>query len=93
MLDVAAHPRVAHMLLCAIGDKEMFQLAIQLAAILSDSDPFRETPDIAHRIAVLNEKIPCPPRYRGWRSRTTQLAKKFRSQLAAKQISASAASQ
>ena len=93
MLDVAAHPRIAHMLLCAVGDNKMFQLAIQLAAILSDRDPFRETPDIAHRIAVLNEKIPCPPRYRGWRSRTTQLAKKFRSQLAAQQIGASAGSQ
>ncbi len=93
MLDVAAHPRLAHMLLCAIGDNEMFQLAAQLASILSDRDPFRETPDIAHRIAVLNGEAPCPSRYRGWRSRTLQLTKQFKSQLAIQHIGSSAVSQ
>lgn len=81
MLELATHPRLSHMLLRAVGEKILFETATYLAAILSDRDPFtRETPDMSHRISVLNGEI--NTQHRGWVYRTLELAKQFTKQLA-----------
>lgn len=53
MAKLAAHPRLAHMLLCgkSIGQGGKASL---LASILSDRDPFgRDTPDMNERLDIL----------------------------------------
>jgi ATP-dependent helicase HrpB len=69
MARLPAHPRLAHMLLQAnlLGLREE---AYQLAAILSERDPFRDQgADIELRLAVLDEQEACPRSLRGWRTR------------------------
>jgi ATP-dependent helicase HrpB len=69
MARLPAHPRLAHMLLQAnlLGLREE---AYQLAAILSERDPFRDQgADIELRLAVLGEQEACPRSLRGWRTR------------------------
>ena len=82
MADFPTHPRLAHMLLRAFGDASLNRLATELAAVLSDRDPFgRDNPDMSHRIAVLRGDAPCPGPQRGWRQRTRNLALQFSDQL------------
>ncbi len=82
MTDIAAHPRLAHMLLCgqAAGHLEVASL---LASVLSDRDPFgRSSPDMYDRINILLENTRCPAQHRGWLHRTRKLASQFRDPLA-----------
>jgi ATP-dependent helicase HrpB len=82
MMNLSAHPRLAHMLACAAGESTLQAVAVLLAATLSDRDPFgRDTPDMAHRIAVLQGETRCPDQRKGWMYRTRELANQFESQL------------
>ena len=77
MAKLAAHPRLAHMLLCgkSIGQGGKASL---LASILSDRDPFgRDTPDMNERLDILLGKAKCPSQHRGWYRRSHQLAEQF----------------
>ena len=81
MAGLAAHPRLAHMLICgqSIGQKNTASL---LASILSDRDPFgRDTPDMNERLDMLLGKSKCPNQHRGWLHRSHQLAQQFSSQI------------
>ena len=81
MAGLAAHPRLAHMLICgqSIGYADTASL---VASILSDRDPFgRNNPDINERIDILLGQSKCPNQYRGWFHRTHQLAKQFGAQI------------
>jgi ATP-dependent helicase HrpB len=81
MAGLAAHPRLAHMLICgqSIGQA---RTACLLASILSDRDPFgRDTPDMNDRLDILFEKSKCPNQHRGWFRRTHQLAETFNAQI------------
>lgn len=81
MAKLAAHPRLAHMLLCgkSIGQGGKASL---LASILSDRDPFgRDTPDMNERLDILLGKAKCPNQHRGWYRRSHQLAEQFSEQI------------
>ena len=81
MAKLAAHPRLAHMLLCgkSIGQGSKASL---LASILSDRDPFgRDTPDMNERLDILLGKAKCPSQHRGWYHRSHQLAEQFSAQI------------
>ena len=81
MAGLAAHPRLAHMLICGqlIGYADTASL---VASILSDRDPFgRNNPDMNERIDILLGQSKCPNQYRGWFHRTHQLAKQFGAQI------------
>lgn len=81
MAKLAAHPRLAHMLLCgkSIGQGGKASL---LASILSDRDPFgRDTPDMNERLDILLRKAKCPNQHRGWYRRSHQLAEQFSEQI------------
>ncbi len=81
MAKLAAHPRLAHMLLCgkSIGQGSKASL---LASILSDRDPFgRDTPDMNERLDILLGKAKCPSQHRGWYHRSHQLAEQFAAQI------------
>jgi ATP-dependent helicase HrpB len=81
MSALPVHPRLAHLLLCgaAIG---CARPATLLASLLSDRDPMSEEgPDIVQRLDILTGETRCPARYRGWSTRTRQLAEQFERQL------------
>ena len=81
MAKLAAHPRLAYMLLCgkSIGQGGKASL---LASILSDRDPFgRDTPDMNERLDILLGKAKCPSQHRGWYHRSHQLAEQFAAQI------------
>ena len=81
MAGLAAHPRLAHMLICgqSIGHADTASL---VASILSDRDPFgRDHPDMNERIDILTGQSNCPNQYRSWFRRTHQLAKQFSGQI------------
>ena len=81
MTALAVHPRLAHLLICAVDVGET-ELASLLAAVLSDRDPFgQENPDITYPIAILSGEVSCPSKYRGWQRRTNQLARQFAEQI------------
>jgi ATP-dependent helicase HrpB len=80
MSELPVHPRLAHLLIC--GKQVSRQdTAVSLAALLSDRDPFRDQPDISHRLAMLTGEQSCPAQHRGWAQRTKQLAQQFQKQL------------
>ena len=77
MASLAMHPRLAHMLLwgCRYGLQRM---AVELAALLSERDPFREQgADLAYRLDVLRGEIPCAKSHRPWLQRVTRQADSF----------------
>ncbi|WP_439106835.1 ATP-dependent helicase HrpB [Congregibacter sp.] len=77
MAKIAAHPRLAHMLIMgqSVGAVET---AAKLAAVLSDRDPVsRESVDMRTRLEYLSDEVPCPSAFRGWQKRTLQLARQF----------------
>lgn len=81
MAGLAAHPRLAHMLICgqSIGQPSTASL---LASILSDRDPLgRDTPDMNERLDILSGKSKCPNQHRGWFRRSHQLAEQFSAQI------------
>ena len=81
MAGLAAHPRLAHMLICgqSIGQASTASL---LASILSDRDPLgRDTPDMNERLDILQGKSKCPNQHRGWFRRSHQLAEQFSAQI------------
>jgi ATP-dependent helicase HrpB len=81
MARLAAHPRLAHMLICgqSIGYADTASL---IASILSDRDPFgRDNPDMNERIDILLGQSKCPNQHRGWFRRTHQLAEQFSAQI------------
>ena len=81
MASLAAHPRIAHMLICgqSTGHADTASL---VASILSDRDPFgRDTPDMNERLDILVGQSKCPNQYRGWFRRTQQLAEQFSAQI------------
>lgn len=81
MAKLAAHPRLAHMLICgkSIGQGSKASL---LASILSDRDPFgRDTPDMNERLDILLGQAICPNQHRGWYRRSHQLAEQFSAQI------------
>jgi ATP-dependent helicase HrpB len=86
MAGLAAHPRLAHMLICghSIGQASNASL---LASILSDRDPFgRDTPDMNERLDILLGKSKCPNQHRGWFRRAHQLAEQFSGQISGLKI-------
>ena len=92
MAGLAAHPRLAHMLICgqSIGQKNTASL---LASILSDRDPLgRDTPDMNERLDILLGKSKCPNQHRGWFRRSHQLAEQFGAQISGLKIEAYAQS-
>lgn len=81
MAGLAAHPRLAHMLICgqSIGQAGTASL---LASILSDRDPFgRNTPDMNERLDILSRKSKCPNQHQSWFRRSHQLAEQFIAQI------------
>lgn len=80
MSELPVHPRLAHLLICGV-QVDRSKTAASLAALLSERDPFRDQPDISHRIAILAGEQPCPSQHRGWAQRTNQLAQQFGRQL------------
>lgn len=81
MAELTMHPRLAHMLLCGqrAGATETVSF---LAAVLSERDPMqRESYEMQDRLECLQEPRAAPSTLRGWKARTTQLAKQFRKQL------------
>jgi ATP-dependent helicase HrpB len=85
MSELPVHPRLAHLLICGVQIGRS-SIAVSLAALLSDRDPFRDQPDISHRLAVLAGEQPCPTQYRGWAQRTERLAQQFGRQLKSQEI-------
>lgn len=86
MAGLAAHPRLAHMLLCgqSIGQADTASL---LASILSDRDPLgRDTPDMNERLDILLGQSKCPNQHRGWFRRSHQLAEQFSAQISGLKI-------
>jgi ATP-dependent helicase HrpB len=78
MAGIAAHPRLAHMMLRATGEAPMAATACLLAAVLSDRDPFTRTnPDMMYRLSVLTGEMACPGPQLGWLHRTRELARQF----------------
>jgi ATP-dependent helicase HrpB len=81
MAALPVHPRLAHLLIEGAKFGAM-DVAANLAAVLSDRDPFgQETPDMSIRIDILSGITACPGRHRGWARRTSELARQFRSQV------------
>ena len=80
MCDLAVHPRLAHMLLA--GERAgLATTASQLAAILSDRDPFGDSsPDIQYRLDVLAGREEDRGQ-RGWIKRTVDLARQLERRL------------
>ncbi len=80
MLDLPAHPRLAHMMLraSAIG---LEREACEIAAILSEADPLpSNNSDASARCALLNRNsVPAP--YASWAKRCVLLRERFRRQL------------
>jgi len=92
MASLPTHPRLAHLLVCgaSLGHAD---IAVSLASILSDRDPFgQENPDIAYRLAILSGESTCPDRHRGWTRRTQQLARQFNEQISRLKITADTSS-
>jgi ATP-dependent helicase HrpB len=75
------HPRLAHMLLAGASSGHA-RTATLLASLLSDRDPLRDEPDIGHRLDILSGETDCPAQFRGWLTRTRQLAGQLQSRLA-----------
>lgn len=87
MAGLAAHPRLAHMLICgqSIGEANTASL---LASILSDRDPLgRDTPDMNDRLDLLLGRSKCPHQHRGWYRRSHLLAEQFSAQINGLKIS------
>jgi len=84
MSGLAVHPRLAHMLLMGL-QANLKPTAAQIAAMLSDRDPF-DDPDMMLRVNVLSNEISCPRGREGWKHRTLQLARQFETQLDELQI-------
>jgi len=81
MAKLAAHPRLAHMLICgkSIGQGSKASL---LASVLSDRDPFgRDTPDMNERLDILLGQARCPNQHQSWYRRSHQLAEQFTAQI------------
>lgn len=81
MAGLAAHPRLAHMLICgkSIGQANT---ACLLASVLSDRDPLgRDTPDMNERLDILSGKSKCPNQHKGWFRRSHQLAEQLSAQI------------
>lgn len=77
MSTLPVHPRLAHCLMCGIAIGQP-TLASQLAALLSERDPFsRDHPDIAYRLGLLKGDHSCPRQHQGWLYRTQQLVQQF----------------
>lgn len=86
------HPRLGHLLLAGAEVGELKTAAL-LASLLSDRDPMsQENPDISQRLAILRGDQSCPPRHRGWASRTRDLAQQFSRQVRPQVLSISAVS-
>lgn len=78
MSSLPVHPRLGHLLVEGV-EAGFLEEASLLASYLSDRDPFTgDVPDVAHRLEILAGDADCPPRYRGWRERTRQLARQLR---------------
>ncbi|MBT4160787.1 MAG: ATP-dependent helicase HrpB [Gammaproteobacteria bacterium] len=74
MAEVAAHPRLAHLLIRG-AEVGALQGASCLAAILSDRNPLSaDDPDLSVHMDILIGEHRCPARQRGWRDRTRRLA-------------------
>ena len=81
MTSLPVHPRLAHLLIRG-AEAGCIKPASLLASLLSDRDPIsQDNPDISHRLDILAGDLQCPPRHRGWLSRTRQLAARFEQQL------------
>jgi len=81
MAGLAAHPRLAHMLICGQSTGQASKASL-LASILSDRDPFgRDTPDMNDRLDILLGQSKCPNQQRGWFRRAHQLAEQFSAQI------------
>jgi ATP-dependent helicase HrpB len=77
MAQLPVHPRLAHMMIAGT-ELSMGNDACQIAALLSDRDPFgRDDPDLAMRLATLEGKGANAERHRGWARRTRDLAATF----------------
>jgi len=77
MANMPTHPRLAHLLLCAIPYKLVSEAAM-LAAMLSDRDQLAHYgADISWRVAVLKGEVTCPQNSRGWLKRTQQQMRIF----------------
>ena len=81
MSSLPVHPRLAHLLIRG-AEADCIKPAALLSSLLSDRDPFsQDNPDISHRLDILAGDLQCPPRHRGWLSRTRQLAVQFEQQV------------
>jgi ATP-dependent helicase HrpB len=80
MSALPAHPRLAHMLVQGATSGHSHTASL-LAALLSERDPFRDEPDIARRLEMLDGKAACPARHKGWCSRARELARRLHRQL------------
>jgi len=81
MAALPVHPRLAHMLLNGAASGHA-RTATLLASLLSDRDPLRDEPDMSHRLDILGGEMDCPAQFRGWLTRTRQLAVQLQSRLA-----------
>ncbi len=79
MAALPAHPRLGHLLLCG-ADAGLARLACNLAALLSERDPWRgHEADVAHRLDLLDGRG-----RRGTPSRLRRLAGRYRDLLGAR---------
>ena len=76
MNDFPAHPRLAHLLLCA-QQRDLLPLGSRLAALLSEPLRGDTTADICYLLGLLSGDTPCPGRYRDWCNRTRKQARTF----------------
>lgn len=81
-----AHPRLAHLLLCA-NSCQAVPIGATLAAVLSESFRADGAADISYPMALLNGQDPCPSRYKSWQQRTRKQADVFQ-QLAKEKVPA-----
>jgi len=80
MSALPVHPRLAHMLLNGAASGHA-RTATLLASLLSDRDPLPDEPDMGHRLDILSGETDCPAQFRGWLTRTRQLAGQLQSRL------------
>ncbi|MEZ5479705.1 MAG: ATP-dependent helicase HrpB [Thiolinea sp.] len=77
MTTLPTHPRLAHLLLCGRTAGQV-QMAADLAALLSERDPFsQDQPDLSQHLELLGGTSPCPARQQGWLQRTRRLSQQF----------------
>ena len=76
MANLPVHPRLAHLLICGAQSGQL-AMAANLAALLSERDPFQDNPDVSWRLDVLAGKVKCPAPQHGWLQRTRQLTQQF----------------